>query len=219
MEENDINHQRFNLNEEVKEDQHNETVHSDDNDKSLTLEWSGYNFKRFVILTFVFIFIFGVLIGIEFAYRDPLFDANSDTVSHFQWKSTSFKNFMVALAYLGEAEGVAATLFIFVPILSYSDAMVTLMLMTSVLYLNCIMKVLYHSPRPFWVAGDIHAFQWGKEYGNPSGHAMYIPTVLPFILYLILRQLKLYSNFSSKVILIILIICTTLMALLNRFLI
>ena len=128
MKENESNLQRFNLNEEVKEDQHNETIHSDDNEKSLTLEWRGYNFKRFAILTFVFIFIFGVLIGIEFAYRNPLFDANSNTVSHFQWESTPFKNFMVVLAYFGEAEGVAATLFIFVPILSYSDAMVTLIL-------------------------------------------------------------------------------------------
>ena len=76
------------------------------------------------------------------------------------------------------------------------------------------MKVLYHSPRPFFVAGDIKAYYWSKEYGNPSGHAMYIPSVLPLILYLVLRQIKLNLSISTKLFAVISTICITLMILL-----
>ena len=114
-------------NEEAKE-HNNRTDSSVIKDDLCELEWNNFNHKQFLIWSLICFVILSVLIGTEFAYRDPLFDANSKTVSHFQYESTSFKDFMIALAYFGEAEGVAATLFIFVPILSYSDGIITLML-------------------------------------------------------------------------------------------
>ena len=177
-------------------------------------EWSNFNYKQFLIWSVICIVVFGFLVGIEFTYRNYLFEINSKTVPHFQYESLFLNDFMIALGYLGEDEGIAAVTFIFSSILSYSDGIITLILIILTLYINGIMKVLYHSPRPFFVAGDIKAYYWSKEYGNPSGHAMYIPSVLPLILYLVLRQIKLNLSISTKLFAVISTICITLMILL-----
>ena len=38
-------------------------------------------------------------------------------------------------------------------------------------YLNAIVKVLFASPRPFWVSGRVEPFSVESTFGTPSGHA------------------------------------------------
>lgn len=46
-------------------------------------------------------------------------------------------------------------------------------MLTAMLALMNVTKLWYHSPRPFWVAEDIHAYDCTTQYGNPSGHSLF----------------------------------------------
>jgi membrane-associated phospholipid phosphatase len=44
-----------------------------------------------------------------------------------------------------------------------------------------LLKLTFHSPRPYWMDPRIHAFAGAANYGLPSGHALYAALVWPFV--------------------------------------
>lgn len=145
----------------------------------------------------IFLLIFGLLVGIEFAYRDPLFDLNNQIVPKMQEKDSFMHHLMEAIAYLGESPGVICTACIAVSVLPYSKGIFYLLVLSLMSFLNAFMKILYHDPRPFYVDEDVQALHCSKSYGNPSGHTMYFTCVFPMLFYLIFHsKVKGYYSLS-----------------------
>ena len=46
-----------------------------------------------------------------------------------------------------------------------------LILLATTTGLNEVLKLVFHSPRPFWVSTDVHALSSDTSFGIPSGHA------------------------------------------------
>jgi hypothetical protein len=56
--------------------------------------------------------------------------------------------------------------------------------------LNCILKMIYRIPRPYFYDSDIEPTSCSFEYGNPSGHGMAAATFYLSICYTIISQYK-----------------------------
>ncbi len=46
-----------------------------------------------------------------------------------------------------------------------------------------LLKLAFHTPRPFWVSGGVEARAVETSYGMPSGHALIASTVWPYLAY------------------------------------
>jgi membrane-associated phospholipid phosphatase len=116
--------------------------------------------------------VFFAFIGIEFSYRQILFDKSLDWINSFQASdsSNSTKIFFKAMTILG-TESVLIPLFVIIfnwlP-LSKSYLFLTVLILST--YLDNVLKIIYNNPRPYWVRQFTFVSCEGG-YGNPSGHA------------------------------------------------
>eukprot|EP00826_Nyctotherus_ovalis_P008811 TRINITY_DN12291_c0_g1_i1.p1 TRINITY_DN12291_c0_g1~~TRINITY_DN12291_c0_g1_i1.p1 ORF type:complete len:421 (+),score=66.65 TRINITY_DN12291_c0_g1_i1:164-1426(+) len=115
-----------------------------------------------------------VIVCIELAYRQPLYDHSLDVISDWQGKENdSLKDFFKLISFLGTDNVMAAVL-----ILSYSF-MPRRMIMKFVFCFYTIQntlaffKIFYHSPRPYFSSDEVAALNCTHGYGNPSGHCMF----------------------------------------------
>ena len=95
---------------------------------------------------------------------------------------------MQIIGYLGENYGIILTALILLSILPYSESLFYLSVLISQIYINGILKILHHDPRPFFVTADIQALMCNKSYGNPSGHSMTFTTTWPLFFYLLFHS-------------------------------
>lgn len=154
--------------------------HSSDEDRH-----QEFNMKQFLIMNCLFWVIYAVVIGTDFVYKDALFDKDIETVPDIQDKDSFMDHFMFILGYAGESEGITLTNLIAISIFPYIDGLFYTLVVLSSAYMNGVLKLLHHDPRPFYAEGDVEALMWDKSYGNPSGHSMYFTTVIPMFFYLI----------------------------------
>ena len=87
-------------------------------------------------------------------------------------------------------QGILVTLFIFITIVPYIDSIFIFWVFLANVYLNGVLKLLHHDPRPFFVVDEIKAIMWNKSYGNPSGHSMYFTSVLPCLVVVLLEMIN-----------------------------
>ena len=71
---------------------------------------------------------------------------------------------------------------IFASFLPYSDTLFITMVLLSSEYLEGVLKLLLHDPRPFYVDGNVKAIDCAGSFGNPSGHSIRITTILPWLI-------------------------------------
>ena len=123
-----------------------------------------------------------VIIGLEFLYRQPLYTLSLPAIVKIQANSIAIgRSFFLILAQLG-----AGTLY-FVAFLivfnwgSRSRAFYYLILLSSCLFTMNITKLAYHEPRPYMVDDAIVPIGCSHEYGNPSGHSLFVAGFFVFM--------------------------------------
>ncbi|CAI2369449.1 unnamed protein product [Moneuplotes crassus] len=146
------------------------------------------SWKIFFIWTLVFILIFGAFVCLDLAYEKPLYKETQKFLPDIQDKNSFMDYFMVIIGELGESFGIIATCWIAANILPFSESCFLLISVGACLYINGILKILYHAPRPFFDTPKIEALSCSTSYGNPSGHAMYFSFPFPLVFILLFRS-------------------------------
>lgn len=125
-----------------------------------------------LLLILFFVFYLGLVIGTEFLYREDLFIRSLSIIKNWQRDMSNGQYiFFKFLISLGSAPGfitLLAILHVFFPI-HKSFTFLNVFLFSY--FFNNWMKILYSSPRPFWIDPEIKKSCNGG-FGNPSGHAM-----------------------------------------------
>jgi membrane-associated phospholipid phosphatase len=131
--------------------------------------------KRDVIKRHVlFLMALLAIIGVEFAYRKPLFDASIRLQEELQGHLTNggiiaFKGFSewgAGPAYFG--------FFLYVFLQEQRGrAFYYAIFLTFTLFVMNLTKMAYHEPRPYMYSEAIQVFGCSAEYGNPSGHSIF----------------------------------------------
>jgi membrane-associated phospholipid phosphatase len=123
--------------------------------------------KGGVALTFL-----GLAIGLESIYREPLFNKSLTWEKQLQESanSKSFESFFSFITEFGDSSAlipIYVLCFICFP-LNKSFLLISVIALSN--YWTNLLKMIYHSPRPFWVDQTLFKICDGG-YGNPSGHA------------------------------------------------
>lgn len=112
-----------------------------------------------------------IVIGIEFAYRKPLFDHSVEAELRWQEKaSKSTLDFFSVITHFGSVSVIlpmAFIIFFFFP-LNKSYTFFSVLVMT--IFFDNLMKIIYSNPRPFWINTKLKT-SCETGFGNPSGHA------------------------------------------------
>ena len=122
---------------------------------------------KFIILL---LFVIASVVG-ELFYRQPLFDESIDF--ELKWRQNAWgftKTSYNIITNLGGEYGLILYLIIiyfFFPLTKSFCFMIGVIACT---YLDNIMKLWYHDPRPFWEESKLHSNCDGG-FGNPSGHS------------------------------------------------
>ena len=67
------------------------------------------------------------------------------------------------------------------------SGLVVLTLLSTCVWLNCLLKLAMHEPRPYWVYADVRAIACDGGWGSPSGHAMTTGTLWGWVIGQMLR--------------------------------
>ena len=144
---------------------------------------------KFIILL---LFVIASVVG-ELFYRQPLFDESIDF--ELKWRQNAWgftKTSYNIITNLGGEYGLILYLIIiyfFFPLTKSFCFMIGVIACT---YLDNIMKLWYHDPRPFWEESKLHSNCDGG-FGNPSGHS-FISTFTYLGVYKLLSQTKIVSK-------------------------
>ena len=132
------------------------------------------NNKSLYIKIFIAIIYFGLIIGIEQAYRENLFNKSIDAQEDIRKdhdKGSAFYEFWNFISYFGIA-GVTfpifAIIFLFFPL---SSSFLTLQVLIYSIYITNTFKIIYRNARPYWKS-DLLDVVCNSGYGNPSGHSV-----------------------------------------------
>lgn len=123
-------------------------------------------------LKLVFFIVFSAAsIGIEFYFRKRLFDYSITWIKEQQANSSettmSFFKFITEFGSQGLLIPIIVLTYLF---LSLNKAYLFLNITILALSIDCIMKMIYGEPRPFWIETSLYKSCDGG-FGNPSGHA------------------------------------------------
>ena len=122
----------------------------------------------------VCVFILALIIGTNFAYWGPLYDASIELELKMTAKATSFgKTFFQVISFLGD---VPFYILVFVILFSLESRPVSFYFMTVIMvgaFEIGALKMAYHAPRPFISEPWLEVFSCSTENGNPSGHAFF----------------------------------------------
>ena len=196
--------------------------------KSLSIQPHKYfcfisKFKMFWIKLCIILAYFCIIIGIEFTYRNILFNKSLSTITNLQHKlPSSAKMFFKTLSHLGTAKCTLTTfavVFIFFPI-SSSYLYISVIIYAS--YTTNTMKLIYQNPRPIFI--DINntlenGLSCNNGFGNPSGHSLTAVAV-----YLSLWHIVTNFNYFThnkkgivlRIVLLIVFICVIVLIVLSR---
>lgn len=115
-----------------------------------------------------------LIVCIEFAYRQPLYDYSLDKISDWQSEDNdALTDFFKLVSFFGTDVAMAGVL-----VISYAlmpRRMVVKLILSFYVIQNVLafFKIFYHSPRPYFSSDDVAALNCTHGYGNPSGHCMF----------------------------------------------
>lgn len=114
----------------------------------------------------------GIIVGTNFAYKEPLFEESLEIMRSMQTDDESIINLYAWMGYGANVEVIYFFAFIFVGIMPYAEGLFVLFELFFASLVSGWMKQLHHDPRPFWVETyDAHGCIF--SYANPSGHNIY----------------------------------------------
>ncbi len=131
--------------------------------------------------------LFCAILGIEPAYRHPLYTHSLHFISDWQARDNSHatSNFFEIVSFFGSGNTLAGIL-----VLIYCVAprhfffkMVFVYFVSHCMY--GFFKTLYHGPQPYFSSDSIHASACTKGYGNPSGHTLTVTAIYGGIWYFV----------------------------------
>ena len=126
----------------------------------------------------------GILIGIEFAYRKPLFDKSIELRERLEPNITSGgKGVFQALSIWGD--GIPYFV-IYIFVFNWEDrprSFYYVLFLTTCLWIMNLTKLAYHEPRPYMYSEKIQPIGCSPEYGNPSGHSIFAAAFNFFIFF------------------------------------
>ena len=140
---------------------------------------------------------FVISITVEIFYNQPLFEYSLTYEQTFQknvpqWIQDYFK-FITGFGTEKYIVPVIVVVIIFVPL---SKVLAICLSLFTCLYLDNVLKLIYHDPRPYWVKPGL---QDGKHcdlgFGNPSGHS-YVSTGTYLAIWCVITD---YSFFTKKI--------------------
>jgi undecaprenyl-diphosphatase len=116
------------------------------------------------------IFFCSASVGLEFLYRDKLFDSSLQWIEEWQQNWGSIEGFFDVVTQLGTLPAflpIYIILYLWFPITkSYSF----ILNFTYSSFIMNLLKMLYSNPRPYWVKPSL-MLSCSPGFGNPSGHA------------------------------------------------
>jgi membrane-associated phospholipid phosphatase len=123
------------------------------------------------ILFFIFVV---VIIGTEPIYRNSLFNSSVSFIESIQGYNAESNAFFKVCEYISDLGNSFAFMAIILLFYNFANVYKTFVLVT-VLFLSMmlvgLLKMIYASPRPFFVSPIIDIFGCEGGWGNPSGHS------------------------------------------------
>jgi membrane-associated phospholipid phosphatase len=157
--------------------------------------------------------------GLEFLYREPLFDKSLEWEKQWQANSSkSFETFFKILTHFGSEAVVIPFLFICLICLPLNKSYTYTCALVYSVFIDNLLKILYGNPRPFWKDPSLFKSCDGG-FGNPSGHSFTSSTVyLSF--WQLMTDYPFFINstigFTLKIVLLILAILLIITIMLTR---
>lgn len=143
----------------------------------------------------VFLILFVILsIVCEFFYRDTLYKESLDFEEKWQsssWNST--KTFFKIVTNLGGEYFLVFYILIAYLFFPLSSSFTMVIGLISCNYLDNVMKLLYHNPRPYWSRENLFQDSCDGGFGNPSGHS-FASSFTYFGFFRLLQHIKLFSG-------------------------
>jgi membrane-associated phospholipid phosphatase len=123
-----------------------------------------------------------LIIGVEFAYRKPLFERSIVLQEAIQANITpSGITVFTGLSSWGAGPPYFG-FFVWVFLQeSRGRAFYYALFLTFTMFVMNITKMAYHEPRPFMYSETIMPFGCSSEYGNPSGHSIFAAAINLFL--------------------------------------
>jgi len=123
-------------------------------------------------LKLVIFIVFSVAsIGIEFYYRQRLFDFSLSWIKEQQTNSSeTTMKFFKFITEFGSQGLLIPIIVLTYLLLSLNKAYLFLSITILAISVDCIMKMIYGDPRPFWIENSLYKACDGG-FGNPSGHS------------------------------------------------
>jgi len=110
-------------------------------------------------------------ISMESIYRQPLFDKSVNWEKSFQNNSTAGeKSFFKVITNFGTEPVLIPMLIILFFWYPLNKSYMFVSVMSFSIYIDCIFKIIYGNPRPFWLDTSI-SLACDGGFGNPSGHS------------------------------------------------
>ncbi len=114
------------------------------------------------------------MFGIEFAYREPLYQYSIRQQIALQPNITKGGLFIFeALSFWGNGAPYFLAFFVIFVMSNRPRAFYYVLFLTACGFLMNITKMAYHEPRPFMYTREIKVYGCSAEYGNPSGHSLF----------------------------------------------
>jgi len=119
--------------------------------------------------------------------QSVIFRSSASLTESLQTHSHSSLDLMFFLvAYTSLAFSVLLVIVCYTDIHPVSG-LVVLTLLSTCVWLNCLLKLAMHEPRPYWVYADVRAIACDGGWGSPSGHAMATGTLWGWVIGQMLR--------------------------------
>ena len=141
---------------------------------------------------------FVVSITIEIFYREPFFKYSLDFEEKVQANLPQwFKSYLTFVTDFGVEKYLVPIMTVITLFVPLSKILSIIISMFSAIYLDNIMKLVYHDPRPYWVNEDLgDGVHCDLGFGNPSGHS-FVSSATYLSIWYVLTD---YSFFREKVV-------------------
>lgn len=128
--------------------------------------------KTLIIKIAIAIVYVSLIIGVEFAYRDVLFNKSIEIEVIIQRKISKVgNNYFKFITHFGELKVTFAFVALVFVFFSFTKSFTLVSVYIYGYYFTNLMKMMYHSPRPFWDNSNLNP-TCNSGFGNPSGHSV-----------------------------------------------
>lgn len=124
---------------------------------------------------FIFSLYIIIVMASEQFFRKPLFDASISFIEGLQGSDPHKNSLMHIAEFISHLGNSGAFLTIILIVYNFANIYKTYVLLMALLLASMmisILKMIYMSPRPYWVSEKIIPFGCEGGWGNPSGHSL-----------------------------------------------